>query len=170
MHTFCQYCIKEWKKNRCVCPICRRGIISENRNYLVDNVVNVAISCQTEEQKKSRRELVEEHTELIRNFAHESADSFSEALPSPISRARSSLITSFIFADWATLPSLRRGAVNSERVLPAAAPVVVAPEAAAPQAATQDIGAPEAAAAEIVAPEAAAPSRKFIVTRIIFFV
>ena len=72
MHTFCSYCIKQWKKNKIACPVCRKGITSENRNYLVDNVVNIVSNFQEEEEKHNRKELVQQHKELIENLVTES--------------------------------------------------------------------------------------------------
>lgn len=73
MHTFCQYCIKQWKKNRIACPICRKAIVSENRNFLVDNVIGIVIDFKSEEEKSERRGLIQEHTQLIQNLVAEAS-------------------------------------------------------------------------------------------------
>ena len=64
MHTFCRYCIKEWKKNSHTCPVCRTYILFETHNFLVDNIVNIIVSCQTEEEKSNRVELVDRRRPL----------------------------------------------------------------------------------------------------------
>ncbi|GIY04680.1 e3 ubiquitin-protein ligase rnf8 [Caerostris darwini] len=42
-HTFCQYCISEWKKVESVCPICRKEIASEVHVHVLDDVIEKLI-------------------------------------------------------------------------------------------------------------------------------
>lgn len=74
MHTFCQYCVTQWKsfeKNRAndiTCPVCREPIVSEKRNFSMDNIVGIMIDFCSEEEKNNRKELVKQHQELTRNL------------------------------------------------------------------------------------------------------
>lgn len=74
MHTFCQYCVTQWKsfeKNRATvigCPVCREPIVSEKRNFCIDNIVGIMIDFCSDEEKNNRKELVRQHQELTRNL------------------------------------------------------------------------------------------------------
>ena len=43
-HTFCSYCIREWKKNKALCPICRAKIDTVSSTLVVDNFIAKVIS------------------------------------------------------------------------------------------------------------------------------
>uniref|UniRef100_A0A0P5L0Q4 E3 ubiquitin-protein ligase CHFR n=1 Tax=Daphnia magna TaxID=35525 RepID=A0A0P5L0Q4_9CRUS len=66
MHTFCQYCVQQWKKNKVECPICRAPITTEGRNLLVDNMIDAMVKTLSEETKNRRKELVRERQEQIK--------------------------------------------------------------------------------------------------------
>ncbi|XP_057373599.1 E3 ubiquitin-protein ligase rnf8-A-like [Daphnia carinata] len=74
MHTFCQYCVTQWKsfeKNRAPvisCPVCREPIVSEKRNFSIDNIVGIMVEVWPEEEKNNRKDLVKQHQELTRNL------------------------------------------------------------------------------------------------------
>ncbi|XP_046464416.1 E3 ubiquitin-protein ligase rnf8-A-like [Daphnia pulex] len=57
-HTFCQHCVREWKKNEVECSICRAPITTEGRNPFVDDVIDAMVSSLSEEAKNRRNELV----------------------------------------------------------------------------------------------------------------
>lgn len=59
-HTFCRYCIDQWKKNKKECPNCRQAITSETRSLVVDNFIEKIVPTLSEELKQRRAELVEE--------------------------------------------------------------------------------------------------------------
>ncbi|XP_042893161.1 E3 ubiquitin-protein ligase RNF8-like isoform X2 [Penaeus japonicus] len=59
-HTFCRYCIDQWKKNKKECPNCRQSITSETRSLVVDNFIEKIVPTLSEELKQRRAELVQE--------------------------------------------------------------------------------------------------------------
>ncbi|EFX72095.1 hypothetical protein DAPPUDRAFT_326474 [Daphnia pulex] len=71
MHTFCQHCVREWKKNKVECPICRAPITTEGRNLLVDNMIDAMVSSLSEETKNRRKELVIQRQELVKRASIE---------------------------------------------------------------------------------------------------
>lgn len=60
-HTFCQYCITEWKKQKTECPICRHKIKKdqEKRNFLVDNWIRSFIEKMPAQMKAAREDLIQ---------------------------------------------------------------------------------------------------------------
>lgn len=44
-HTFCQYCIKQWQKNKVVCPICRARTTSSCRTLILDSFIERVMYC-----------------------------------------------------------------------------------------------------------------------------
>lgn len=74
MHTFCQYCISQWKhfeRTREVeagCPVCRQTTTSEKRNYFADNLIEIMVDCYSEEEKNSRKVLVAHLQEMTQNL------------------------------------------------------------------------------------------------------
>ncbi len=71
MHTFCKYCINQWRTNSKSkktqengCPICRAPITFLGRNLLIDNVIGVMVNLLTEEKKKSREDLFQKRREM----------------------------------------------------------------------------------------------------------
>ncbi|PSN44106.1 hypothetical protein C0J52_07663 [Blattella germanica] len=59
-HTFCKFCILEWKKKKKDCPVCRTKISSENRSIVLDNFIDRMVSNLSEELRNRRQEIVEE--------------------------------------------------------------------------------------------------------------
>ena len=39
-HSFCEYCIQEWKKRKGDCPNCRKKITSMNKSIVLDSYIN----------------------------------------------------------------------------------------------------------------------------------
>ena len=64
MHTFCQFCINQWKKNKVECPVCRAQITTEGRNLLIDNMIDAMVCTLSEEIRNRRKELVKQRQEL----------------------------------------------------------------------------------------------------------
>lgn len=71
MHTFCQYCLNQWKKNKVECPICRTPITTEGRNLLVDNMIDAMLNSLSEEMQNRRKELVKQRLEYAKLQATE---------------------------------------------------------------------------------------------------
>ena len=59
-HTFCEYCINCWKKNKKDCPACRTPITSETRSITIDNFIAKIVNNLSNEVKKNREEVVKE--------------------------------------------------------------------------------------------------------------
>ena len=70
MHTFCRYCISQWKNSERIrqieagCPVCREPATLEKRNYFADNLIDIMVDCYPEEERNSRKQLVANHQEL----------------------------------------------------------------------------------------------------------
>lgn len=71
MHTFCQYCVNQWKKNKVECPICRAPITTEGRNLLVDNMIDAMVNSLSEDMKTGRKKLLEQRKELAQQQMNE---------------------------------------------------------------------------------------------------
>ncbi|KAL3271559.1 hypothetical protein HHI36_022034 [Cryptolaemus montrouzieri] len=56
-HTFCKYCIDQWKKQQCFCPICRQKITSMAPTLVLDNYIE-KIVCQMDDETKERRKRI----------------------------------------------------------------------------------------------------------------
>lgn len=63
-HTFCKFCISEWKKKKKDCPICRKAISAEFRSLLIDNFINKMVENLSDDMKKRRQELIDERQAL----------------------------------------------------------------------------------------------------------
>jgi len=57
-HSFCQYCIKEWRKNKNECPVCRVRITTETRALVLDSYIDKMVQHLSEEMKERRNENV----------------------------------------------------------------------------------------------------------------
>jgi len=64
MHTFCQFCISQWKKNKVECPICRAPIKTEGRSFVIDSAIDGIVSTLSEDMQRRRKELVQQRREL----------------------------------------------------------------------------------------------------------
>lgn len=60
MHTFCQYCIDQWKQKKNECPVCRTRITASNRTIALDNFIDKMVENLTEELKTKRKDLITE--------------------------------------------------------------------------------------------------------------
>jgi len=64
MHTFCQFCISQWKKNKVECPICRAPIKTEGRSFVIDSAIDGIVSTLSEEMQQRRKELIQQRREI----------------------------------------------------------------------------------------------------------
>lgn len=65
-HTFCQYCIKQWQKNKVVCPICRARTTSSCRTLILDSFIERVIKDSSKEIQEHRRKLLEERETIAK--------------------------------------------------------------------------------------------------------
>ncbi|XP_064474922.1 E3 ubiquitin-protein ligase rnf8-A-like [Ornithodoros turicata] len=63
-HTFCNYCIQSWRRQRDICPFCQTKVLTQNRNFLADNVIEGLLSC-TPTLKQPRERLLQERMEAL---------------------------------------------------------------------------------------------------------
>lgn len=59
-HSFCSYCIKQWRKKKDECPICRRVIQSQTRCLALDNCIDSMVENLSLDMKARRKALVSE--------------------------------------------------------------------------------------------------------------
>lgn len=62
-HTFCKYCIDQWRKTNNACPICRERITTQLKNGVVDSYIEKYLSTANEESKMHRKSVVEGRTQ-----------------------------------------------------------------------------------------------------------
>lgn len=63
-HTFCLYCIEQWKQQHNDCPICRQQIMNQNRALIFDNLIDNMVLKMTSEERQRREELIEEREKV----------------------------------------------------------------------------------------------------------
>ncbi|XP_040920490.1 E3 ubiquitin-protein ligase rnf8 isoform X1 [Toxotes jaculatrix] len=59
-HSFCCYCIKQWRKKRDVCPICQQAIQSQTRCLALDNCIDRMVENLSLDMKAWRQTLITE--------------------------------------------------------------------------------------------------------------
>ncbi|XP_020483980.1 E3 ubiquitin-protein ligase rnf8 isoform X2 [Labrus bergylta] len=59
-HSFCCFCIKQWRKKKDECPICRQAIQSQTRCLALDNCINSMVENLSLDMKARRQTLVSE--------------------------------------------------------------------------------------------------------------
>ncbi|XP_053316552.1 E3 ubiquitin-protein ligase RNF8 isoform X2 [Spea bombifrons] len=59
-HSFCFFCITEWRKRKDECPICRQQIVSQTRSLVLDNCINRMVDKLSAEMKERRAALIAE--------------------------------------------------------------------------------------------------------------
>lgn len=64
-HTFCSYCIHNWRQQKNVCPFCLAAISSVTRSFVVDNIIDELV-CFNPELKRFRETLA--HSRLAAPF------------------------------------------------------------------------------------------------------
>ncbi|KAJ7988020.1 hypothetical protein DPEC_G00319300 [Dallia pectoralis] len=57
-HSFCLHCIREWRKRKDECPICRQAILSQTRSLVLDNCIDGMVVQLSLEMKQRRQELI----------------------------------------------------------------------------------------------------------------
>ncbi|CAH1407425.1 unnamed protein product [Nezara viridula] len=61
-HTFCRFCLIEWKKKKKECPVCRTKIKTETRPLVIDSFIDKLADTIGGELKTRRLEVKEERT------------------------------------------------------------------------------------------------------------
>lgn len=59
-HSFCHYCIGQWRKRRDECPICRQLIQCHTRCLAFDNFIDSMVENLSSDMKARRRKLIAE--------------------------------------------------------------------------------------------------------------
>ncbi|XP_067010197.1 E3 ubiquitin-protein ligase rnf8 isoform X2 [Anabrus simplex] len=57
-HSFCEFCIKQWRVHSSNCPQCRQTITSQTRARAIENFIERMISNLTEDLKERRNDLI----------------------------------------------------------------------------------------------------------------
>ncbi|CAG2164751.1 unnamed protein product [Oppiella nova] len=81
-HTFCYACIEEWKHSRAgahVCPICRKKIENQNRELVLDNLIDRFVAKMKPELRQHRIALIAERKERLEKKAAEASQAASRA-------------------------------------------------------------------------------------------
>ncbi|XP_050302159.1 myb-like protein U [Anthonomus grandis grandis] len=63
-HSFCQYCIEQWKKKKSDCPVCRTKISSSIRTLVLDNIIEKMIESASADERTQRKEAVQERENI----------------------------------------------------------------------------------------------------------
>lgn len=64
-HTFCEYCISQWREIRDLCPVCRKPIENTTRSLVLDNYIDKALENLSQDRRKFRETLVSERKKLM---------------------------------------------------------------------------------------------------------
>ncbi|XP_041732646.2 E3 ubiquitin-protein ligase rnf8 isoform X2 [Coregonus clupeaformis] len=64
-HSFCLHCIREWRKWKDECPICRQAILSQTRSLVLDNCIDRMVEQLSPDMKQSRLALIAQPEELM---------------------------------------------------------------------------------------------------------
>ncbi|CAK6962732.1 E3 ubiquitin-protein ligase rnf8 isoform X1 [Scomber scombrus] len=59
-HSFCSHCIKQWRKKKDECPICRQAIQSQTRCLALDNCIDSMVENLSLDMKARRQTLISE--------------------------------------------------------------------------------------------------------------
>lgn len=59
-HSFCSFCIGQWRKKKDECPICRQAIQSQTRCLALDNCINSMVENLSLDMKNRRQTLISE--------------------------------------------------------------------------------------------------------------
>lgn len=63
-HSFCQFCINEWRKKKNECPMCRQVITFIAPSVVLDNYIDKVVETFTTELKDRRQSLLKERQEM----------------------------------------------------------------------------------------------------------
>ncbi|XP_041660546.1 E3 ubiquitin-protein ligase rnf8 isoform X2 [Cheilinus undulatus] len=85
-HSFCCFCIKQWRKKKDECPICRQAIQSQTRCLALDNCINSMVDNLSLDMKARRQTLISERKadspQVIQVIHDNSSDSDSGSMVS----------------------------------------------------------------------------------------
>ncbi|XP_024147545.1 E3 ubiquitin-protein ligase rnf8 isoform X2 [Oryzias melastigma] len=59
-HSFCSYCINQWRKKKEECPICRQAITSQSRCLALDNFIERMMENLSLDVKEKRQSIINE--------------------------------------------------------------------------------------------------------------
>ncbi|XP_076873782.1 E3 ubiquitin-protein ligase rnf8 isoform X2 [Brachyhypopomus gauderio] len=57
-HSFCQHCIRDWRRRKDECPICRQPIAAQTRSLVLDNCIDRMVENLSAEMRDRRQALV----------------------------------------------------------------------------------------------------------------
>lgn len=66
-HTFCKFCIEEWKKNKSTCPICRKEFSIVSPTLVLDNFIAKIMNTRSSDLKETRKLLIKQREEISDN-------------------------------------------------------------------------------------------------------
>ncbi|GAB6026040.1 E3 ubiquitin-protein ligase rnf8 [Chamberlinius hualienensis] len=64
-HSFCEYCINQWKKTKQECPMCRKSITSSVPSLALDNFISQYMATQSADAQDRRKETVTERQAAV---------------------------------------------------------------------------------------------------------
>ncbi|KAA0708217.1 E3 ubiquitin-protein ligase rnf8 [Triplophysa tibetana] len=59
-HSFCQHCIREWRKRKEKCPMCWQNITSQTRSLVLDNCIDRMVENLSADMRERRLTLISE--------------------------------------------------------------------------------------------------------------
>ncbi|XP_051953968.1 E3 ubiquitin-protein ligase rnf8-like isoform X2 [Xyrauchen texanus] len=59
-HSFCQHCIREWRRRKDKCPICWQTVLSQTRSLVLDNCIDRMVENLSADMRERRVALVTE--------------------------------------------------------------------------------------------------------------
>uniref|UniRef100_UPI0037E9C765 E3 ubiquitin-protein ligase rnf8 isoform X2 n=1 Tax=Semicossyphus pulcher TaxID=241346 RepID=UPI0037E9C765 len=95
-HSFCSFCIKQWRKKKDECPICRRAIQSQTRCLALDNCINSMVENLSLDMKARRQTLITERkadSSQVIEVIHDDDSSDSDGSMVSIDSSASSLVS-----------------------------------------------------------------------------
>nr|XP_039249573.1 E3 ubiquitin-protein ligase RNF8-like [Styela clava] len=73
-HTFCEYCINEWKNVNSICPVCRQPILTLTQSLVLDNYISKALEGISPVLKEKREKIIEERKKIESEIAKNKAN------------------------------------------------------------------------------------------------
>ncbi|KAK6643741.1 hypothetical protein RUM43_000004 [Polyplax serrata] len=64
-HSFCQFCLQQWKEKQKTCPICRKSITVETGSLIIDSYIDKMVEYLSGELKHRRDTLIKERTQSL---------------------------------------------------------------------------------------------------------
>lgn len=65
-HSFCKYCIEQWRNKNKNCPICRTKITTANPTIVLDNFIEKVLESSPEDVKQKRNELIKSREQQLK--------------------------------------------------------------------------------------------------------